>query len=157
MYSLKPGRGPSLLNGLSGIIFCTVAFGMSFAVCAIGNAFTNSIPNSAPAVGPFKNVFACFALVPLLIGVVGLINVIYSFYNATAKNRLSNLDITTHTEEPDPLNPKPTPPTNPATSPSTFCTNCGSALQPTWRFCARCGTSTPTPPHLPNNSAPESN
>ena len=99
MYSLKPGRGPSLLNGLSGIIFCTVAFGMSFAVCAIGNAFTNSIPDGSPGFGPFKNAFTCFALVPLLIGVVGLINVIYSFYNATAKNRLSNLDITTPGED----------------------------------------------------------
>ena len=50
---------------------------------------------------PIKTVFPLFGI---LFIIVGIVNVIYSLYNTTSKNRLSTFDITSPSEETDPLN-----------------------------------------------------
>ncbi len=86
MWSMKPGRGPSLAGVFGGII--AALFGVIWTIGAASMG--------APAIFPL------FGVVFILAAIGG---VIYNAYNATAKNRLSTFDITGPGQEPDPLDP----------------------------------------------------
>lgn len=70
-----------------------VIFGVFWTIMA--TFFSSGMPQ------PMKTVFPLFGV---LFIIVGIANVIYNLYNTTAKKRLSVFDITSQTEEPDPLN-----------------------------------------------------
>ncbi len=94
MYSIKPGRGPSFVGAIGGIII--VVFGIFWTIIAY--KMTHSIMGTPNIVGIF---FPLFGVIFVLLGIG---SVIYNFVNATKQKRFSVLDITTAQEEPDPLN-----------------------------------------------------
>ena len=133
MYSIKPGRGPSLMGGVAGII--VAAFGVIWTVVATSMG--------APPL------FALFGIVFVLATVAGAI---YHFYNAGARNRISHFDITTDREESDPIadalghTRPPRPSTSPRSTdadprqiPGDFCPYCGEPAEPHYDFCPKCG------------------
>lgn len=79
--------------GAVGGIFAVI-FGILWTVLAV--AMTRSMP--------FPFVGIVFPLFGVIFVVIGIASVVYNLYNAGAKNRLSVLDVTSGTEEPDPLN-----------------------------------------------------
>jgi hypothetical protein len=128
MYSIKPGRGPSLFGGIAGIAVAILGvFWIGFAA-SIG----------AP---PF---FLLFGVVFVLMAIGG---VVYNLMNATQKNRMSTLDVVRSTEEPDliasalghaPPAGRPRAAAMGGTKPN-FCPYCGTALQGAYEFCPNCG------------------
>ena len=91
MRHIKPGRGPSALGALGGII--AVVFGVFWTAMAF------SMTRGAPE--PFASFFPFFGV---LFVVIGIANVGYNLYNATQRKRMSVFDIATSAEESDPLN-----------------------------------------------------
>ena len=86
MKSVKPGRGPSMMNAVIGI--AVALFGVFWTVMAISGG--------AWIMAPFGIIFV----------VIAIVQVIYNFKNATGKNRYSEFDITDSDEEHDPFNEK---------------------------------------------------
>lgn len=132
MKSIKPGRGPSMMGGF-GAVF-GIVFGIFWTVLA------------ASMTQGFGLVGIIFPMFGVLFIIIGVVNALYNFKNATGKNRYSEFDITDDTEEPDPLNqrfggnPKHTsdvPPT------SSFCPYCGAPVQRDFAFCRKCGKQLP--------------
>lgn len=122
MYSIKPGRGPSWVGVIGGVI--VAVFGVFWIIGATSMG------------APF--IFPVFGVIFILCAIGG---VVYNFYNATSRNRFSNFDITGPGEEPDPLDPdKKTgaPPIVFKEKPA-FCPYCGTALQKSFEFCPQCG------------------
>lgn len=86
-----------------------------------------------------------FPIFGVLFVVLGIVQAVYHFKNATGKNRYSAFDITDEREEPDPLNSRfaddsrqePARSERPATG--NFCPYCGSPMQPDHIFCKQCG------------------
>ena len=132
MKSIKPGRGPSMMNAVGSLI--GIVFGIIWT-CAAASM-------GAPGFFPL------FGLVFIGISVV---NAIYSFKNATGDNRYSAYDIVDEDEEPDPLNQRfrPDPssgsdsPDSPESSNAHFCPYCGAPIQGDYAYCPRCGKSLP--------------
>jgi hypothetical protein len=124
MYSIKPGRGPSAI-GVVGAIVAAV-FGVIWTVGAASMG--------APGF------FVAFGVVFVLLAIAGGI---YNFYNATAANRISELDIVRSSAEPDPFarrapeSAKSSAPVKDAVD--GFCPYCGNALSPEFEFCPKCG------------------
>ena len=111
MKSIKPGRGPSAMGGIAaagaalfGIIWIAIAGSMGAYIMV-----------------PFGIIFV----------VIAIVSAAYNFYNAGAKNRLSNFDITDDGEEPDPLNQR--------FGNQRFCAQCGERLPENAKFCPGCG------------------
>jgi hypothetical protein len=128
MYSIKPGRGPSMMGAIIGLVI-----GVPFVLFWIGGASRIGAP-------PFFVFFGIAFLVVLLI------NVAMGFYNGMAKNRISQMDITTSAEEPDPLNRVAQAPPNaqpPLPGESRFCPFCGRVLEQEFKFCPACGKAAP--------------
>ena len=130
MKSIKPGRGPSMMNAVGSLI--GIVFGIIWT-CAAASM-------GAPGFFPL------FGLVFIGIGVV---NAIYSFKNATGDNRYSAYDIVDEDEEPDPLNEHfrrqcdDVPPDPPADGSARFCPYCGGPIQGDYAYCPHCGRSLP--------------
>lgn len=127
MHSLKPGRAPSFLGGIAGL------FAAGFGIVWIIGALSMGAPWP----------FALFGVFFILLALVGAI---YNFLNATQRNRFSTFDITTHQEEPDPLNQRfgDNPPPNSAASeprkyPGNFCPFCGQPVTAEMHHCPHCG------------------
>ena len=116
MKSIKPGRGPSMMNGLGSLL--AAGFGL---VWTIGAA-------SIGAPGFFLIFGALFIL-------AGLISAGYYLLNATQKNRFSIFDITEDNEEPDPLNAR--------LGTVRYCPQCGARMRDGDLFCAQCGNKLP--------------
>lgn len=125
MKSVKPGRGPSFMNGVGYV--AAAVFGIFWMILAGGVG--------APGL------FVAFGAIFVLMAVAGAI---YQFSNATRKNRFSAFDITDEQEEPDELNqyfgkngagymPEKQEPA------ARYCPYCGEALQEDYRFCPKCG------------------
>ena len=83
MKSIKPGRAPSLLSGVIGIIM--VLFGIFWTLMA----------------SDFGGIMMVFGVLWTLIA---LVITIFNIKNGTAKKRYSMYDITDDKEEADPLN-----------------------------------------------------
>ena len=130
MYSIKPGRGPSLLGAVVGIGI--LAFGVFFVL----QAKSKGAPGFFLA---FGILFVC----------VAAIMVAYNLYNATQKRRMSALDITTGAEEPDPIatalghaEPEQTSADKgdkPRRFEGDFCPYCGARVTDEFVYCPKCG------------------
>ncbi len=124
MKQIKPGRGPSMMGGITGI----------FMIC-IGIVWTILASEASPF----------FALFGLFWTGIAVVNTIYQFKNATGKHRYSAFDITDDTEEPDPLNQRfhPEPHTASREGGSAFCPYCGAQVEKAYQFCNKCGRELP--------------
>jgi hypothetical protein len=130
MYSIKPGRGPSLF----GAIFALIV-GVPFVIFWITVASKSGAPG-----------FLVFFGIAFLI--VVLVSVFRGFYNATSKNRISEYDITTKDEESDPMDRLISGPSNSGSSSADvkekrFCPFCGTEHDSEFRFCPKCGKAQP--------------
>lgn len=129
MRSVKPGRGPSFLGGVGGII--AAVFGVLWTIMAYSMG--------AP-------VFFC--LFGVLFIVLALVNAVYNLLNAGKRNRFSSFDITEEGEEEDPQNQRfgDRQERTQARSPdgeTVFCPYCGERVEEGYRFCRRCGKELP--------------
>lgn len=126
MKSIKRGRGPSMMDGMGGII------GAIFGVCWTIGAASLGAPGF----------FVFFGVVFIAIA---LANAAYSFANATRKNRFSEYDITDEQEEPDELNryfgsqDAGHMDERPTADAANYCPFCGEAVEADHRFCSHCG------------------
>jgi hypothetical protein len=79
------------MGAVGGVV--AVIFGVFWTIMA------SSMTGNAP--GPIRFFFPLFGVAFVVIGIAG---VVYNLYNASNPNRLSEFDITSGEEEPDPLN-----------------------------------------------------
>jgi hypothetical protein len=132
MYSVKPGRGPSLMGGIAAI------------AVAIGGVFWIILANGIGAPG----FFTAFGVIFVLLVIIGAI---YNFANAAGKERMSAFDVTTGDEEGDPVARAfghGAPKTEKRGQPSAagprrfdgdFCPFCGHKLEGDFDYCPKCG------------------
>ena len=134
MKSIKPGRAPSLMGGV-----------MSLLVGLFGIVWTGAAFASGGGV---------FALFGVIFVIIAIVQAVYHFKNAAAKNRYSAYDITDAHEEPDPLSARCGAPGTDAqqgasaapegsASGSLFCPYCGAPAALDYAFCKRCGKRLP--------------
>ena len=125
MKSIKPGRGPGMQGGIASIFVGVFGVIWTFLAASMG----------APAP---------FVLFGVVFVVFALVSAGFEFYNATAKNRHSVIDIVEDDEEPDPLNayfgaggeghiPEE------KTEEKGFCPYCGESVKRSFTYCPRCG------------------
>ena len=126
MKSIKPGRGPSMMGSIGAA--AAAIFGVIWIIGA------NSI--GAPW---FMSAFG------ILFIAMAVALAVYNAHNATAKNRMSVLDITEDREEPDPLSMMFGEENRQASNKtgSRFCPYCGTPIQEEYAFCNRCGKKLP--------------
>ena len=126
MKSVKPGRAPSMMGGVVGIVM--ICFGILWTVL------------TAQAFGPF-------AIFGVLWTCLAIAITVYNFKNATNKNRYSSFDIVDDNEEPDPLNQRfgNNHPDDPIKSEpeNKFCPYCGTPVGGDFEFCNNCGKRLP--------------
>ena len=131
MKSVKPGRGPSAMGAMGSVI--AVIFGI---IWTIGAASMGAPP--------------LFPLFGVLFIIMGVVQAVYNFKNATGENRYSSFDIVEDGEEPDPLDQRfrSAPQNNPApgTGEFRFCPYCGAKLGAEFEFCGKCGKKLPDIP-----------
>lgn len=134
MKSIKPGRGPSGMGVVGSII--AIVFGIFWTVLAA------SMTAGAGIIG------VIFPLFGVLFIVVGIIQAVYNYKNATGKDRYSIVDITDSSEERDPSSAwikdaltKENENTDETNGPSAhnFCPYCGLALENDYVYCPKCG------------------
>lgn len=132
MKSIKPGRGPSFMSGISALFAGLFGVFWTIMACAMGAWF----------MAPFGLIFIGIAVA----------NAIYAFKNATSENRYSSFDIVDGEEESDPLNKKygkvvtnvkeSTEKKAEATE-SRYCPWCGTKVEGDYVFCNSCGKKLP--------------
>lgn len=135
MKSIKLGRGPSMMGGVSSIF--VALFGVVWTMLALEMG---------------GGLFALFGV--CFVG-IAIVQAVYQFKNATSKNRYSAFDITEDDEEPDPLNERfgqqydsygqtrgvygsPEDEVE-----SEFCPYCGVKVAGDFAFCNKCGKQLP--------------
>jgi len=138
MYSIKPGRGPSIMAGIMSLL--AAVFGVFWTV------FAGSM---------FKPMF----LFGIIFIIAALAGAVYNFYNAGARNRMSELDVTTDEEERDPittalnfeknerLTARPSnlrkrlrqTPEAEQKPRGAFCPFCGEPVKADYEYCPKCG------------------
>jgi len=127
MKSIKPGRGPSMMGGISSIF--AALFGLVWTILAASMG---------------GGIFALFGI--FFIG-MAITSAVYNIKNATGKNRYSSFDITEGHEEPDPLNEyfhNSTYSNNTsATADSKYCPYCGTKVEGDYLYCNQCGKKLP--------------
>lgn len=126
MKSIKPGRGPSMMESAGAI--AAAVFGVIWTVAA------------ASMGAPWF--MSAFGVIFIILAVV---SALYNAHNATGKNRFSILDITDENEEPDPLEriSRTEEKTGTGRSGSRFCPFCGTAVRDDFEFCDQCGKKLP--------------
>ena len=129
MKSIKPGRGPSMMGGISSIL--VAVFGVAWTIGAISMG-------AGPLFGIFGIIFIIMAAV----------SAVYNFKNATGKNRYSAYDITEDGEEVDPWNERfgEKRDYNQQSANSTeskFCPYCGVRVEGVFAYCHKCGKKLP--------------
>ena len=125
MKSIKPGRAPSLLSGVIGIIM--VLFGIFWTVMA----------------SDFGGIMMVFGILWTLIA---LVITIFNIKNGTAKKRYSMYDITDDKEEADPLNERFKEKKDDVKddgNDSKYCPYCGAKVEETYEYCNKCGKKLP--------------
>ena len=125
MKSIKPGRAPSLLSGVIGIIM--VLFGIFWTVMASN----------------FGGIMMVFGVLWTLIA---LVITIFNIKNGTAKKRCSMYDITDDKEEADPLNERFKEKKDDVKddgNDSKYCPYCGAKVEETYEYCNKCGKKLP--------------
>lgn len=133
MKSVKPGRGPSMMNGIGALI--AVAFGVLWTIIAF------SMVRETPMDG--FGFAAIFPLFGVLFIISGIVTAVYQFKNATQKNRFSAFDVTTGTEEADPLNQRFGNAVQTLVEGGRFCPYCGKQVAEDYKFCQNCGKELP--------------
>ena len=130
-FSVKPGRGPSLMGAIVGVV--AVLFGFFWIIAAASSG--------APGI------FVLFGVIFIFIAIAGII---YNLYNTAARNRISTFDVTTEGEGSDPIadalrhssrssegekkqNDKP------RKIQGDFCPYCGAKAQQDFDYCPQCG------------------
>ena len=128
MKSVKPGRGPSAMGAVGSVI--AVIFGIFWTITA------------ASMGAPFF-----FPLFGVLFIILGIVQAVYHFKNATGENRYSSFDIVESGEEPDPLNIRfgdtPQGDSGPDSGDFRFCPYCGAKLGADFTYCGKCGRKLP--------------
>ncbi len=129
MKSVKPGRGPSMMGGISSIL--VAVFGVVWTIGAV----------SMGAGG----LFGIFGIIFI---VMALVSAVYNFKNATSKNRYSSFDITDENEEPDPWNErfgeqKNFSSQNISSNDNQYCPYCGAKTDGDFLYCNKCGKKLP--------------
>lgn len=129
MKSIKPGRGPSMMSGISSIL--AGVFGIAWTIGAV----------SMGAGG-------LFAVFGLIFVVMSIVSAVYNFRNATNKNRYSTFDITDENEEPDPWNErfgeqKNFSSQNISSNDNQYCPYCGAKTDGDFLYCNKCGKKLP--------------
>ena len=131
MKSVKPGRGPSAMGAMGSI--AAVIFGIFWTVMATSMG--------APVFFPIFGVIFI---------VMGIVQALYHFKNATGENRYSEFDIVDSAEEPDPWDQRfganrapETPPEEPESEDFRYCPYCGARLGSGFTFCGKCGKRLP--------------
>ena len=135
MKSVKPGRGPSAMGAMGSVI--AVIFGIFWTIMAASLG--------APIFFPIFGV---------LFIVIGIVQAVYHFKNATGENRYSAFDIVDSGEEPDPLDRRFAPEREAEAAPAEedesgdfrFCPYCGARLGSGFAFCGKCGKRLPEEP-----------
>lgn len=149
MYSVKPGRGPSLLGTV--VTAGMAVFGVIFLVGS--NAAMSHVADVGGMSGPppaFRLIWTAGCILFIL---VALAMSVYNFVNFKNKNRMSVIDITTGQEESDLIadmlgHTAPGAPTDArqadgAGKPRRFegrhCPFCGVEVRDEFDFCPNCG------------------
>ena len=133
MKHVKPGRGPSAMGAFGAII--AVIFGIFWTV--------STASMGAPAFFPIFGV---------LFIIIGIVQAVYNFKNATGENRYSAFDIVDSAEEPDPLarslglEREDTEPETGQTGDFRYCPYCGAHLGSGFEYCGKCGKRLPEEP-----------
>ena len=133
MKHIKPGRGPSAMGAACSLI--AAVFGVFWTIGAASMG--------AP-------VFFC--LFGVVFVILGIVQAVYNFKNATGKNRCSSFDIVDSTEEPDPWDQRfGETPGSPADRAQPgdgvrYCPYCGAEAGEGFAFCAKCGRKLPDLP-----------
>ena len=128
MYSIKPGRGPSLLGAIMALVI-----GVPFALFWIAGTAKAGAPGF----------FVFFGVIFLI---VTLVSVAVNFYNAASRNRISQFDVTTRQEESDPIErliSTDKPPIKTPPGAARFCPACGAGVEQSFQFCPQCGSKQP--------------
>lgn len=128
MKSIKPGRGPSAMNGI-GSIFAAI-FGIIWTMVTVSMG------------APWF--FALFGIV--FIG-MAVFQAVYHWKNATSEDRFSVYDIVDSSEEGDAadrlIQREDRGGTIPEKDDVNFCPYCGTPVKPGYAFCAKCGRQLP--------------
>lgn len=134
MKSIKPGRGPSGMSFIGSII--AIIFGLFWTIMAA------RITSQAGMMG------SIFPLFGILFIIVGIIQAVYHYKNATGKDRYSLFDITEAGEEGDPAEQWIKKETGCADerkqqrfgrTEASFCPYCGTKLKTDYVYCPKCG------------------
>lgn len=120
MKSIKPGRGPSAMGAAGSLV--AIVFGVFWTIMAY------TITKDAP----FPMVGIIFPAFGVLFIIMGIIQTIYHYKNATGKERMSLFDITDAKEESDPLNKH-------FGKEISYCPYCGTKVTDEYQFCPKCG------------------
>lgn len=136
MKSIKPGRGPSGLSFIGSIV--AIIFGIFWTIMAF----------SITANSPFGIVGTIFPLFGVLFIIIGIVQAIYNYKNATGKNRYSIVDITDSGEEGDPSDrwikdkledEGKGEPQKFVQGGINYCPYCGVKLEKEYMYCPKCG------------------
>ena len=124
MKSIKPGRGPSMMGGISALF--AALFGVFWIIVVLQSG------------GGF---FAFFGVIFIA---MALVQAWYNFHNASQKDRFSSFDIVDSREEMDPLDPRyagqdDIPVRSSDSDAPRFCPYCGAELQSDYLYCPECG------------------
>ena len=119
MKSVKPGRGPSGMSFIGSIV--AIIFGIFWTITAF----------NMTAGSPVGIAFPLFGIIFIIIGII---QAVYHFKNATGENRFSEYDITDSSEEDDPADKW-------IKGENNYCPYCGAAINDDYSFCPKCGKS----------------
>lgn len=134
MKSIKPGRGPSMMQGIVGIFVALFGVFWTIAAASMGGGL--------------------FAVFGIFFVIMAIVQAVYNLKNATGENRYSVFDITDGHEEPDPFQIKygsaddrkeerTADQTIYADADSSFCPYCGTKVEDDYAYCHKCGKRLP--------------
>ena len=140
MKSIKPGRGPSMMGAIMGILVAVIGVAWTIGATEITSGMGGGFGD--PFGGAMSVIFPLFGVVFVVIAVLGAV---YNFKNATGKNRYSQYDIVDGAEEPDPLNERfgESEQNQASSEESSFCPYCGNEIEGDYLYCNRCGKKLP--------------